>query len=335
MRPITYERAGDLQAAIAQVAAAAGRNPLTEATQLLAGGTTLLDLAKLQAMRPARLIDISRLPGKIEMREGGLYLGASVRMSAAASDPDVQRNYPALAQSLLLAASAQLRNMATLGGNVLQRTRCPYFRDVSYTACNKREPGSGCSALEGFNRQHAVLGVGEACIAAYPGDFAQALIALDARVDIAAANGVRSIAFADLHTDPAEDPARETQLAAGEVITGFLIPHSAAARRSVYLKIRDRESYAFALASAAVALELDGDVARDIRIALGGLAGRPWRARAAERALIGKRLGAQAITAAADAEFSTAQPRRHNQFKVDLGKRVMARAIDDAIKLEI
>jgi xanthine dehydrogenase YagS FAD-binding subunit len=335
MRPVSYERAGDVQAALGALSAAPDANPLLADAQFVAGGTTLLDLAKLQAMTPARLIDISRLPGRIERRDDGLWLGGSVRMSVAATNEDVQRDFPALAQSLLLAASPQLRNMATLAGNVLQRTRCPYFRDVSYTACNKRDPGSGCAALDGFNRQHAVLGVGESCIAAYPGDFAQALIALDARVEIVGSGGTRTIAFADLHTDPERDPQRETQLAGGEIIAGFFVPDAPAARRSLFLKIRDRQSYAFALASAAVALELDGDLARDIRIALGGLAGRPWRARAAESLLRGKRLDPQTIADAAEAEFASARPHQHNAFKVDLGRRVLARAVTEAAELEV
>jgi len=234
------------------------------------------------------------------------------------------------------AASAQLRNMASLGGNVLQRTRCTYFRDVSYAACNKRNRGSGCAALDGVNRMHAVLGVSDQCIATYPGDFAQALIALDATVCIVGAGQkARAIPFAALHRQPGETPDVETTLRPGELIAFFNVPAEPWARRSLFLKIRDRKSYEFALASAAIALDLEGDKVREARIALGGVATVPWRAKAAEEALRRKTLDDQAIGAAADAAFANARGREHNAFKIALGKRTLARALRQAAALQI
>jgi xanthine dehydrogenase YagS FAD-binding subunit len=259
--------------------------PTLAPVQFLAGGTTILDLMKLDVMQPEVLVDIRDLGpagGRIEQRQNALYLGAFVTMADAAEHPAVKQNYPVLVQSLELAASPQLRNMATLGGNLLQRTRCSYFRDPSWSQCNKRQPGSGCAALEGVNRKHAVLGVSTNCIATYPGDFAQALVALDAVAEIAGPAGSRLVGIEALHREPGDTPHIETNLLPGEVIVGFLIPQAAWAGRSLYLKIRDRQSYEFALASAAVALDLvDGSV-NTARIALGGVASRPWRAREAE-----------------------------------------------------
>ncbi|MDC7788368.1 xanthine dehydrogenase family protein subunit M [Rhodoplanes sp. TEM] len=338
MQPFHYRRADSLDAA-AQAAGASRGSRVEAPVQFVAGGTTLLDLMKIEVMRPATVIDINPLAdryGAIDATDRGLRLGALARMAQAADDPAVRRDYPVIAQTLDLAASQQLRNMATLGGNLLQRTRCPYFRDVSWTACNKRDPGSGCAALEGVNRKHAVLGVSEACIATYPGDFAQALVALDARLEIAGPQGRREIAAADLHRLPGETPNVETQLGPGELITSILVPAGAWTRRSLYLKVRDRESYDFALASAAVALELgDDDTVREARIALGGVATVPWRARAAEDALKGRRLDEAAAEAAAEAAFADAQIREHNAYKVDLGRRTLVRALLDAARLEI
>ena len=254
MRPFTYQRAEDAASAVRATSRMA-------ATQFLAGGTTLLDLMKLDVMRPEHVVDINGLEqqfGQIEATPRALQLGALVRMSEAAEDPAILRDYPVIAQSLRFAASPQLRNMATLGGNVLQRTRCPYFRVTSYRSCNKRDPGSGCAAMEGVARKHAVLGVSEHCIATYPGDFAQALLALGAAVGILGPGGQRHIPFEQLHRPPGNSPHLETSLAPGEMITAFSVPAAAWTRRSVYLKVRDRESYEFALASAAVALDLDG-----------------------------------------------------------------------------
>jgi xanthine dehydrogenase YagS FAD-binding subunit len=293
---------------------------------------------KLDVMRPARVIDINALQssnGRIELGDQGLRLGAMARMSQTADHPDVQRNFPVIAQSLQLAASAQIRNMAALGGNVLQRTRCTYFRDTSYDNCNKRIPGSGCAALEGVNRAHAVLGTSDQCIASYPGDFAQALLALDAQVEINGPRGMRTIPFADLHREPGETPHVETTLFPGELITAFTIPSTPWAKRSLYLKIRDRQSYEFALASAAVALELDGGTVKQARIALGGVATKPWRAKEAEAGLVGKSIDDTTAKVAAAAAFGSAKARPHNAFKIELGQRTLIRALHQAAALEI
>jgi len=341
MRPFVFERAGSVEAAIRAQGAAGARDAASvhAAGQYVAGGTTLIDLMKLDVMRPQRVTDINALEtspsGRIEFGPRGLWLGALARMAAACEHAAVKENFPVIAQSLQLAASPQIRNMASLGGNVLQRTRCTYFRDTSYSQCNKREPGSGCAAMKGFNRAHAVLGTSEHCVASYPGDFAQALIALDAEVDIAGPRGSRTIPFARLHKPPGEDPQIETTLMPGELITAFVVPAKPWARRSLYLKIRDRDSYEFALASAAVALDLDGDTVREARIALGGVAALPWRARAAEAALQGARLDDAALDAAADKAFAGARPLAHNAFKVELGKRTLVRALREAAALTL
>jgi xanthine dehydrogenase YagS FAD-binding subunit len=326
MRPFTYQRASDAADAV------------KSGGQYLAGGTTLLDLMKLDVMRPDLVVDINDLShefGDIQYGPQGLRLGALVHMAEAAREPDVAKNYPVIAQSLQLAASAQLRNMATLGGNVLQRTRCTYFRDTSWPHCNKRAAGSGCAALEGVNRKHAVLGTSQNCIATYAGDFGQALIALDASVEIAGPSGVRRIAFADLHVVPGDDATVETTLRPGELITAFTVPPLAFARRSLYLKIRDRQSYEFALASAAVVLDLDGGRVREARIALGGVATKPWRARGAEESLRGKILDTGTARAAAEAAFASAITHGQNDFKPELGRRTVVRALLAAKALEV
>jgi xanthine dehydrogenase YagS FAD-binding subunit len=264
-------------------------------------------------MHPSTLLDINGLQsryGRIEPGMEGLYLGALVRMGHAAEHPTILREYPVIAQSLRLAASQQIRNMATLGGNVLQRTRCNYFRDRSYKACNKRDPGSGCAAIEGVNRKHAVLGVSDQCIAHYPGDFAQALTALGATVEIARAESTRRIPFEELHRAPENTPHIETVLDPGDIITGFMVPAGPWTRRSLYLKIRDRESFEFALASIAVALDLHDGLVREARIALGGVATKPWRAHEAEAQLNGKHLDEAAAKAAAEAAFAGAEDTR-------------------------
>jgi xanthine dehydrogenase YagS FAD-binding subunit len=256
-------------------------------------------------------------------------------MATAAEHPVIRNDCPMIAQSLDLAASQQIRNMASLGGNVLQRTRCSYFRDVSYGECNKRNPGSGCAAMNGVNREHAVLGASQQCIATYPGDFAQALIALDAMVQTIGPDGGRTIRFAALHRQPGNTPEVETALRPGEMIASFEIALAPWMRRSLYLKVRDRESYEFALASAAVALDLrDGQVA-DARIALGGVATVPWRAGTAEQALRGQTIGDASIEAAADSAFAEARAHGHNAFKVELGKQTLARALRQAAALQI
>lgn len=318
-------------------AAAAANNPLTRANaQPLAGGTTLIDLMKLDVMRPAAIVDINPLAqgwSAIDPGADNLRLGALAKMSDVAAHDGVERNYPVIANSLKLAASAQLRNMATLGGNVMQRTRCSYFRDVSYENCNKRNPGSGCAAMNGVNRMHAVLGTSDQCIATYPGDFAQALIALDAMVEVTGRSGTRSMPFAQLHKAPGNAPEIETTLQSGELISAFVIPGRWP--RSVYLKARDRQSYEFALSSAAVALDAEDGTIRDARVALGGVATVPWRAREAEALLRGQRFDDGLAQRVADAAFADAKGRQHNSFKIALGKRVVARALQQAVTMEI
>lgn len=329
MRPFSYTRPDSMQDAMAAVVAQNVPPPQAE-TQFVAGGTNVLDYMKLGVMNPATLVDLNGLQDpalrKIQVREDGITFGALVYMADAEGHPVVKSQYPVISDTLKLAASGQIRNMATLGGNVLQRTRCEYFRETSW-ACNKRNPGSGCSALNGVNRQHAVLGTSDHCIATYHGDFAQSLIALDASVDIASEGGVRRIAFADLHKQPGTAPNVETVLKPNDVIIAIHVPAGPWTTRSRYLKIRDRQSYAFALASAAIALDMDGTTVRDVRIALGGVATVPWRARAAEAALRGKSLDEASATEAAEAAFAGAQPREHNAFKVPLGKATLVRAL--------
>lgn len=329
MRPFAYERANTPDAAIAAF-------DDERATAFLAGGTTLIDLMKLDVMRPKRVVDITAMGlDRIEIGESGLRLGASVRMADAETHPELRRRLPMLTDSLALAASTQIRHMATLGGNVLQRTRCPYFRDVSWAACNKRTPGSGCAAMEGFNRSHAVLGTSDACIATYPGDFGQALIAVDAIVDVVGRGGRRQLPFAELHVPPGRTPNVETTLRSDDLILGFELPVEPWFSRSVYLKIRDRESYEFALASAAVALDLDGGTVRQARIALGGLATVPWRARDAEQALVGRTLDEEGCQLAAEVALSGARPHEHNAFKVELARRTIVRALLQAAAMEV
>jgi xanthine dehydrogenase YagS FAD-binding subunit len=342
MRPFAFSRADTVHDAVA--GHPPSQTPPDAATvhaphQYVAGGTTLIDLMKLDVMRPRNVTDINALErtpsGEIQFGPRGLHLGALVRMSAAADHADVRKNYPVLAQSLELAASAQIRNMASLGGNVLQRTRCSYFRDTSYPACNKRDPGSGCAAMDGFNRMHAVLGVSDSCIASYAGDFGQALIALDAEVELAGPRGSRRIPFANLHRPVGDAPHIETTLDPEELILAFMVPSRPWAKRSLFLKIRDRQSYEFALASAAVALDLDDGRVREARIALGGVSATPWRAREAENKLSGRKLDNSVLNDAADAAFASARPREHNAFKIQLGKLTLVRALSQAATMEL
>jgi len=339
MRPFLYQRAGGLAEAVQLAKPDGSRVPPTLApTQYLAGGTTLVDLMKLDVMRPETLVDINRVDpvgSRIERRGNMLHLGAFVTMAVAAEHPDIRRDYPMVAQSLELAASPQLRHMATLGGNVLQRTRCSYFRDPSWAACNKRAPGSGCAALGGVNRKHAVLGVSDDCIAAYPGDFAQALVALDAAVEIVGPGGSRVLPFEQLHQSPGNTPHVETVLVPGELITGFRLPIAPWTRRSLYLKIRDRQSYEFALASAAVSLDLADGTVKAARIALGGVATKPWRAREAEAELDGRAIDENSARRAAEAAFAAARTHGSNDYKPELGKRTLVRALLQAAQLSI
>lgn len=338
MRPFAYERIDDPLLAVKAMHGASARTPPTMAeAQFLAGGTTLLDLMKLDVMRPQRVIDINGMRDAyagIVLTPQALHLGALAHMAEVADHPGVRREYPAIAQSLYLAASPQIRNMATLGGNVLQRTRCMYFRDPSWKACNKRKPGSGCDAIDGVNRKHAVLGTSEHCIAAYAGDFANALVAFDARVEVAGPSGNRVIPIEELHRVPGDTPHIETALAPNEVITGFTIPAGPYARRSLYLKIRDRESYEFALASAAVGLDLRDGVVQEARIALGGVATKPWRAREAEAALKGKPIHLETAKTAAQAALAHAVTHGENDYKPELGRRTLVRALLQAAKME-
>jgi xanthine dehydrogenase YagS FAD-binding subunit len=328
MMPFIYERASDPSAAVH--AASSGH------AHFIAGGTTLLDLMKLGAMQPDILVDINDLQsryGKIEPTPRELRLGALVRMSQAGEHPAIKRDYPVISESLLLAASAQLRNMASLGGNVLQRTRCEYFRNPAWPACNKRNPGSGCGALDGVNRQHAILGVSEACISAYQGDFAQALVALDATVHTAGPRGSRIIPFEKLHTD-ASNPHIETVLEPGELIVEYRIPAGPWTRRSAYVKVRDRQSYEYDVATAAVALELQNGSVRNVRIGLGAVAYKPWRAHEAEAVLTGKTFDEALANQAAGAAFAHVSVRQQNAYKIELGKRTLVRALMQAASME-
>jgi xanthine dehydrogenase YagS FAD-binding subunit len=300
----------------------------SENVKVLAGGTTLVDLMKNGVERPQRLIDVTGIRELNEFAIDGdeLRFGALVRMSAVADHPEIKRRHPILSEALWRGASQQLRNMATLGGNVLQRTRCAYFRDPQYP-CNKRQPGTGCAAIDGINRGHALLGTSEFCIAVYPGDWATALAAVDASFDTMSPRGARTISIHDLHVEPGRTPDVEHTLAADELIVRTRIPTHSAYRASTYQKIRDRASYAFALASAAVALDIQGDLVRDARIAIGGVATRPWRARDAEQSLIGRRLDERAARHAGELAYVNAHTTPQNAFRVPLGIAAVERAL--------
>ena len=336
MRPFAYDRAADAQEA-GRLGRDTGQGQTAARTQFLAGGTTLIDLMKLDVLRPERVVDINALEsrhGGIEAGPEGLRLGALARMSAAADHPDVRRDYPVIAQALDLAASAQLRNMASLGGNLLQRTRCPYIRDPTYKACNKRAPGSGCSAIGGVNRNHAVLGVDDSCISQYPGDLAVALIALDAELELEGQGG-RRLPLADLHRPPGGRPDVETNLKPGEIITAIRVPAGPWTRRSLYVKVRDRASYEFAIASAAVALDMDGDKVRQARIGLGGMAYRPWRSHEAEAVLAGQMLTPALADTAAREALKSAVTHGLNAYKPELGRRTLVRALLEAQRIKV
>ena len=326
MRPFTYDTARSVDEALQMMGRAQEQQGRGQQARFLAGGTTLVDLMKLDVETPAHVIDITGVRelaaydvSAAKTGAGELVFGALAHMSDVADDPTVRALYPALSESLWKAASQQLRNMATIGGNLLQRTRCAYFRAPEYP-CNKREPGSGCSAIEGISRGHAILGVSDQCIAVYPSDLAIALAAFDAVVDTIAPHGTRSIPLLELHRLPGSTPHLETTLAEDELITRVRVPVTRAGKASTYQKIRDRESYAFALTSAAVALDLDaaGRVL-DARIALGGVASVPWRAREAERSLIGETVTETSARRAGEIAFAGAQTTAQNAFKVPLG----------------
>ena len=333
MHRFVYRRPESVDAAIQAASPGQVRSvlpPVEAPGQFIAGGTNMTDYMALDVMRPDILVDINRLPaaryGRIEAGAQGMRFGALVRMAQAEDHPVVKSQYPVIHDTLKLAASRQIRNMASLGGNLLQRTRCEYFRETSW-ACNKRQPGVGCSALDGYSRQHAVLGTSQDCIATYAGDFAQALIALDATVETAGPNGARTIKVTDLHRQPGGTPNIETVLQPGELILFINVPAGPWTARSRYLKIRDRDSYQFALTAAAVALDMDGEVVREARIALGGVATVPWRAHEAEAVLRGKTLDEGSAMQAADAAFANARTQQHNAFKVPLGKQTIVRAL--------
>jgi xanthine dehydrogenase YagS FAD-binding subunit len=323
MKPFSYTRANSVDEAVGAYA----RN---SESRYVGGGTNLLDLMKMGVERPSHLIDITRVPlNKIEEHEGGLRIGSLVSNTDAANHPLIRQRYPLLSEAILAGASQQLRNMATMGGNLLQRTRCYYFYDPSYSECNKRQPGSGCAAKSGINRIHAILGSSEECIATHPSDMCVALAALNASVRVTGSSGERTIPFSEFHRLPGDTPQRETNLRSGELITAIDLPAMPYANRSHYLKVRDRHSYAFALVSVAVVMDLDeGGVVRHAHIALGGVAHKPWRAIKAEKMLIGGKVEPQRLLAAAEAELQAAKPYPGNAFKVELAKRAIVRAIN-------
>jgi xanthine dehydrogenase YagS FAD-binding subunit len=326
MRPLSYVRAGSAEEAIAAVSA-------DPASAYLAGGTTEVDLVRAGVLRPAVLVDINRLAlGHIEaLATGGVRVGALTRMSDMARNPVVMERYPAVSQALLLGASEQLRNMASIGGNLCQRVRCPYLRDTA-APCNKRDPGSGCAALEGLNRGHAILGTSDRCIATHPSDLAVALVAFDAVVHTLGPDGAREIAIDDFHLLPGDTPHLERALAHGELIVAVELPPLEIARASVYLKFRDRQSYEFALVSVAAAIAVRDGVIAEARLARGGVATKPWRARRAEEALLGGPPTREHFAQAAAAELQLASARRDNAFKVELAQRAIVRALTQATK---
>ena len=329
MNPFTYSRAQDPQGAINGVAA----NPNAK---FLGGGTNLVDLMKMGVERPEALVDINRLDlTKVEElpNNGGIRIGALVRNSDLAENPLIVSKYPVLSEALLSGASPQLRNLATTGGNLLQRTRCYYFYDPAFPMCNKRQPGSGCGALEGYNRIHAILGQSEQCIATHPSDMCVAMAALDAVVRVQGPKGERTIPFADFHRLPGDTPSIDTNLQPNELITAVDLPAIPFAARSHYLKVRDRASYAFALVSVAAALELDGGKIKSVRLALGGVAHKPWRASKAEQALSGKEPNEANFSAAAEAELADAKGYAHNKFKIELAKRALRQALGTVAKM--
>ena len=323
MNRFSYVRTGDVAEAVREGRGAEAR--------FLAGGTNLIDLMKENVERPTRLVDVNRLPLAAieELPGGGLRLGALATNADTAYDPRVEARYPLLASAILAGASPQLRNAATNGGNLNQRTRCYYFYDVA-TPCNKREPGSGCGAIGGVNRVHAILGASPQCIATHPSDMCVALAALDALVRVTGPNGERTIDFADYHRLPGDEPWRDNTLFAGELVTAIDLPADGFATNYTYLKLRDRLSYAFALVSVAVAMRFDGDRIADVRIALGGVAHKPWRVPAAEAALVGQTPGQAVFLAAAEAILAHAVGQGDNSFKIPLARRAIVRALRQA-----
>jgi xanthine dehydrogenase YagS FAD-binding subunit len=327
MTPFTYARAERVSDAI-DLGALAG-------AKYLGGGTNLVDLLRETIERPASLVDVVALASNIEeTSDGGLLIGAAARNTSVAEHPAVRARYTMLARAVLAGASAQVRNMATVGGNLLQRTRCTYFYDTDGSHCNKREPGQGCDAIDGFNRTHAILGASSACVTTHPSDMCVALAALDAVVHVRGPNGERTIPLTELHRLPEQRPDIESALEPGELITAVELPALPFAARSTYRKVRDRASYAFALVSVAAALDLDGGVVRDVRIALGGVAPKPWRAWKAEAALKGGPATAERFRAAAEIELADAKPLRDNAFKVELARRIVTSVLEELARGE-
>jgi xanthine dehydrogenase YagS FAD-binding subunit len=327
MRPFSYRCPQTVDEAIQDYGQA-------QETRFIGGGTNLLDLMKMGVERPAHLVDISRLPlTKIEERGDGIQIGAMVSNTDAANHPLVRTRYPVLSEAILAGASQQLRNMATMGGNLLQRTRCYYFYDPSYAECNKRVPGTGCAAINGYNRIHAILGQSPECIAVHPSDMCVALVALDAVVQVKGPKGARQIPIMEFHRLPGRTPQVETNLQSGELITAIDVPAVPYAKYSRYLKIRDRHSYAFALVSVAAVMDVEeSGTVRHARIALGGVSHKPWRALKAENALLGKKIDDDTLRAAAEAELADAHGYEHNAFKIELARRTIVRAVTSAIK---
>jgi xanthine dehydrogenase YagS FAD-binding subunit len=316
MTPFTYARAADSSEAIRLGGSAEAK--------YLGGGTNLVDLMRETIERPSALVDVTGLSTTIEERGGRWLIGAAATNTALAEHPAVRKRYPMLARAIVAGASAQIRNMATVGGNLLQRTRCTYFYDREGSRCNKRQPGEGCDALDGFNRYHAILGASASCIATHPSDMCVALAALDAVIHLESARGARTLPFTDFHRLPGDRPDIETALEPGELITAIELPALPAAGNSTYRKVRDRSSYAFALVSVAAALEMDGEAIKDVRLALGGVAHKPWRATRAEDALRGGPATEQAFREACEAEFAEARPQKDNGFKIELAVRTIA-----------
>ena len=328
MHPFTLERPRDLSAALA-FRAQAGRNDAP--TEYIAGGTDMVQLLQENVRRPERLISLAGLlDNRIDVGPQGLRIGAAATMAEVAAHRGVIEQFPVISEALLNSASPQVRNEATMGGNLLQRTRCPYFRDVGYSACNRRAPGSGCAAIGGENRWHAVLGTSDNCIAAHASDLAVALVALDAVVEVRGANGPPNVSLIDFYRLPDATPHIETVLEPGEVIAAITLPANPAARRSHYLKVRDRASFEFAVVSAAVALDMDGARIRQARIALGGVGTKPWRVPRVEAALVGGSLDPAVLRTAAALAARGAQGRGHNDFKIELMQRAIVRAVEIA-----
>ena len=323
MEPFKFTRAQDNSSAISMAA--------PRETKFIAGGTNIIDLMKLNIEKPKQLVDINRLKfsGVEALPNGGMRIGALVKNSDLAYHPDVIKKYPVLSEALLSGASAQLRNMASVGGNLLQRTRCPYFYDTSFP-CNKRVPGSGCSAINGYNRNNAILGTSDKCIATHPSDMCVAMAALGAVVNVQGPKGSRVIPFNEFHLLPGQTPQYETTLRHDELITSVDLPALASSVKSHYLKVRDRASYEFALTSAAVIIDADGGKIKSARIALGGVGTKPWRSVAAEKALIGMAMNEQSFRAAAEVALSEAKPYKYNAFKIELAKRTLVRALATA-----